>query len=111
MVVGALLAVFTPTTGGLILTYILLIASALAALAFPVIYAVRHPQTAKRSLIGIGVLVAIVLIAYLVSDGSDQTVVSEGTAKMVSGGLLALYVLFFGAIAVAVYSEVSRLFK
>lgn len=96
---------------GLYLTYFLLGVAILAAVIFPIIYLVKHPATAKRSLIGVGIMVVILLLAYLISPATPQGNVSAGTAKMVGGGLVALYILFIGAIVVAIYSEVSRLFK
>lgn len=69
-------------------------------------------------LIGFGLLVVLVLVAYLISTGSDLSSVflakngaTEGTSKLVGAACITTYVLCILAILAIVYVEVAKLFK
>ena len=69
-------------------------------------------------LIGIGLLVALVVVAFLLSKGSDLSPVflakngaTEGTSKLVGTACITTYVLCVLAILAIVYVEVAKLFK
>lgn len=98
---------------GLYLTYALLAIATLAALIFPIIYLARHPKEAKQTLIGIGGMILIFLISYLIADSTVPagSNISESTSKLVSAALTAFYILFGLAIIAAVFSEISRIMK
>lgn len=98
---------------GIILCYILLAVAVLAAIVFPIIQLVQNPKNAKGALVGIGALVIVVGISYvLASDNnpSNMEITAEG-AKQVGTGLYAFYILSIVAIVALVYSEVAKLFK
>ncbi|HRD51991.1 MAG TPA: hypothetical protein PKY96_05010 [Flavobacteriales bacterium] len=93
--------------GGLWITYIAMAIATVAAIGFSV------TGLTRKSLIGIGAFVGLLLIAYLISDGSDAAKynLSEGASKWVGAGLITMYVALFGAIGAIVYGEVTRMFK
>lgn len=113
MVLGVLFTIMifagseTGIDGGLWITYIAFGAAALAAVGFSL------TGLNRKSLIGIGASVALLLVAYLVSDGSDAVKynISEGASKWIGAGLITLYIALFGAIGAIVYGEVTRLLK
>lgn len=113
MVLGVLFTIMiftgseTGIDGGLWITYIAFGAAALAAIGFSI------TSLNRKSLIGIGAFVALLLIAYLISDGSDAVKynISEGVSKWIGAGLITLYIALFGAIGAIVYGEVTRLLK
>lgn len=113
MVLGVLFTIMiftgseTGIDGGLWITYIAFGIAALAAIGFSI------TSLNRKSLIGIGAFVVLLLIAYLVSDGSDAAKyhISEGESKWIGAGLITLYVALFGAIGAIIYGEVTRLLK
>ena len=95
--------------------YILLFISAAAAIIFPAIIMAQNPKKAKMTLMGVGVLIVVFGISYALA-GSEVSpaykgIVTESSSKMVGAGLVAFYLLGLGAIGVAVFSEVSKMFK
>ena len=100
----------------LILGYILLGACILVTLASPVWYIIKHPEKAKDTLIGIGFIVAVALIGYLIS-GNEVTALHEkfnvdaGMSKFIGGALISMYIFGLIAIVTILYSEVRGLFK
>lgn len=99
---------------GIIICYILFAVAALAAVVFPVLQLIQNPKNAKGALIGIGALVVVLGISYLLASDVNPTKmedVTAETAKRVGTGLYAFYILGIVAVAATVYSEVSKLFK
>lgn len=107
-------------SAGIIVAYILIGIAALGALLGSIIGMLRNPGGIKQMLIGLGGLIVVVGIAYMLANDvipkttlspEDLAEITPATAKNVGTGLIAFYILFFVAIAAAVYSEVSRIFK
>jgi len=75
------------------LTLLLLVISAGAAVVFSVINLVKHPALLKRSLIGLGAMVVILFVSYLISTGnvvlnhSGKELASADVSKWVSTGI------------------------
>ena len=75
------------------LTFFLLLVSAGAAVVFSVINLVKHPTLLKRSLIGLGAMAVILLVAYLMSSDSvvhnlqGEELASADVSKWVSTGI------------------------
>lgn len=87
---------------------------ALLALVFPIIHLLDNPKTAKGILIGVGALLAVFIVAYLVSSSAVEGLpegTTEGTSKWVSTGINTFYLLSLIAVGSIVYTEVSRFFK
>jgi len=105
-------------TVGLLLywTYLLIVIAAVLAVVFPVIFMIQNPKGIKKTLVGIGAMVLLFLIAYLIA--SDEVLpkyekygVDSSTSKQVGMGLIATYLFGLGAIGAIIYSAVSRIFK
>jgi uncharacterized membrane protein len=102
---------------GLYIAYALFAIAALASVVFPLLYTVRNISDAKNSLIGVGALVVVLVLAYVLSsgefyfDGIEKFNMTESGIKLVSAGLNSFYLLALLAIIAAVYSEVSSIFK
>jgi formate-dependent nitrite reductase membrane component NrfD len=105
---------------GIGLSYILLGLAVVGAILSSVLGIARNPGGLKQAGIGIGVFAVVFGIAYFMSsDSVPQTslspevmeTITPSVSKWVGTGLYAFYILFLAAIAAAVYSEVSKLFK
>jgi len=103
---------------GLWLTYIMVAGGALAAITFPVMFLAKNPQKAKETLKGIGVLIAVVVISYILASsdtmefpGSEKFGMTESSTKRVGMGLITFYFLAFGAVAAVLYAELGKVFK
>jgi hypothetical protein len=99
-------------------TYFLIGACACIAILFEIYHVVTNPANAKRSLMSIGLIGVVILVSYMLSDGTPLKIIGyEGPDNVPSMlilsdvGLFVFYILFgitFGAI---VYGEVSKYFK
>ncbi|MCR5424604.1 MAG: hypothetical protein K6E93_07610 [Bacteroidales bacterium] len=72
----------------------------------------------KGLLIGLGLLVAVVLIAFLLSSKTDlsdtflaRNDASQGTSKLVGAGCITVYVLVFAAACSIIYVEIAKAIK
>ena len=98
-------------------SYLLILGCVVLAIGAPILYMIKHPESAKKTLISIGILVGVFLLSYALSGGevSDMYmsfgVKTSGLSKLIGGGLILTYILGESAIIMAVYSEVSRMFK
>lgn len=97
------------------LSYILLFGAVLAALGGAVLQAVINPKAIRGAAIGIGALLVILVISYVLADGTVepyyQAGITETSSKLSGMGLYSLYILFVLAVVSIVYASVSRLFK
>jgi hypothetical protein len=93
--------------GGLWVTYIAFGLSTLIAVVFSL------TNLTKKSLLGIGLFVVLLAVAYGVSDSSvrPEWNISESASKWIGAGLILLYLSLFGAIAAILYGEITRLLK
>lgn len=103
---------------GLYLSYLLIIAAIAAAIILPVVYSLGDP----KSLIGVGISVAALLILFFISYvfSSDEITnpkaaayfgITPGGAKLIGGSLIMMYLMFLGAIIGVVANEVIKIFK
>lgn len=128
--IGVLLMVLTMTSGltpeqsdcvdcgavgGFItLSYVLLIGAVLSALAGSVISVMMKPESLRGSLIGIGAMLVVLALSYVLADGTVEPMygdITESTSRWSGAGLYAFYILFVLAVLSIVYSSVSRLMK
>lgn len=74
-----------------------------------------NPSGLKNMLIGVGIVVAVFGLSYILADGSDYATfkvpTDERTSKLVSTGLNAFYIVGLLALLSVVYSGVARFFK
>lgn len=101
---------------GLWIFYILLFASIVTAVVFPLLHAIKTPGTFKKSLIGIGVIAVVFVISYVLS-GSGVTAkqmalgVDESSSKLIGAGLIMFYLTLLGSVLGIIYSEISKALK
>ena len=90
------------------------IAIVLALLAAVYTAAVK-PENIKKSGIGIGAMIVVLIISYAMADGSVPEkyvdTVSSSASKWSGAGLYAFYILFFVAIASIVVTGVMNMIK
>ena len=96
--------------------YLLVVIAAVAAIAFPMIRMVSDFQSAKNSLMGVGVLFVVFGLAYALASSEilpsfENYVKDAGKVKMIGGSIIAFYILAVGAIGSVIYSEVSSMLK
>ena len=96
------------------LAYIGLGVAALSAIAFPLIQMFQDLKKAKTTFIGIGAVVVLFLICYLLAGNQDFTVgekaLAGGQMKLVEASLYTFYCLLMIAVLSILYSSVSRYF-
>lgn len=99
---------------GIILTYILLAAATIAAIAFPIMHLVANPKKAKQVGMAIGALLVVYILAYVLA--SDEVTehyakfdVTNTQSKQVGTGLFVFYILALGAVVSALYTEVGKI--
>lgn len=96
--------------------YVLFIIGAVAAIVFPIINMAKNPGGAKSAFIGIGALLIVFVISYLLA-GDEMTdkyakfISGPEASKRVSMGLIAFYILAIGAILATIVSGFSKMFK
>jgi hypothetical protein len=101
---------------GLYLSYALLIITLLSIIIIPVYFTIVNFKKAKQGLIGVGVLAAVLLVAYLISPADqglfyDNMKVGPSGSKIIGGGLFATYFVMIGLIVAILYAEVGKLIK
>jgi len=108
---------FGVTESGLIIwSYMLAGIAAATAVLFPIVYLVQNPKKAKGALFSVAALLTIFGIAWLFASGDvldsyEKYDIDEVVSRRVGMGLIAMYILGFGAIGAIIYSAVSRLMK
>jgi hypothetical protein len=115
---SVLFAVDVVSEGILILwCYILLGVATVAAVVFPLITMAKNPKNAKNALIGVGGLIIVFGLGYVLSgseeifDANAKVLADGATSKLSEAGLIAFYILGAGAIGTIIFSEVSKMFK
>lgn len=87
----------------------------LAAVVFPVLGMLKDFKKAKGSIIGVALLVVFFIIGFVLSTEETYTIgesVIEGmTSKYSEAGLITFYIMIVLAIAVIIYTEISKAFK
>jgi hypothetical protein len=100
---------------GLYITYGLLAIAVITAIVFPIVNAIKTPALLLRSLVGIGALLVLFGIAYALSSSElsqrSAAMVTSGTARLISAGLILFYITLVGAVLAVIYSEVTKAFK
>ena len=86
---------------------------------FPIIQMIKHPENAKKGLLGIAILVVIIAIAYVMSSTEILGIKNPELAKYdvpstlkYAGAMInSIYVLALLAIVSMLYTEVAKIFK
>lgn len=99
-------------------TYIIFALTLASVLIFVLLNLFTDTSSLKNTLIGVGAFAAVLVISYIVSSGSDagnymynKVPATEGEAHMVGAGLIAFYILIFGAVAAMLLSGIKKITK
>ncbi len=103
---------------GLYLTYILVIIALIIIFYFAVMAIVKDFKNVKSSLFGILILLAVFVIAYLLSSSTDvsmnffdKTETNPKYSKIIGSAVISLYILMLGVVGTLIYVQISRLLK
>jgi len=101
---------------GMYLAYVLFIVALGAAVVLPAINAVKSPAGLVKSLMGVGGLVLLFVIAYAISGSEVSTKavamgVDESGSKMIGAGLIVFYFVLVISLVGVVFSEINKVFK
>lgn len=96
--------------------YAIMFIAFIALIGFAIWTVITNFEHSKASLVGVGVVIVVFLISYLLSSPTNSTVeqkfaVTSGLSKLIGGGLVATYIFMFGAILAAVWSSISNRLK
>jgi hypothetical protein len=96
---------------GLWLTYLLLGVAIVLVIAFPLIHIIRHPQQARDTFIGLGILVGVFILSLLLSGGeaNEKYNITAAQSKMIGAGLTMIYLLAAGAILAVFYTGIKNM--
>lgn len=101
----------------LIYTYILVAIAIIVALAFPLVNIIKNPKAAMRSLIGLGIMIVILGVSYLVSsdvpvlDSSGNYFTNPTELKLADMGLFSAYIMLLGAFLLIIGTEIWNAIK
>ncbi len=101
---------------GMYIAYIFLSVALVASVVLPLINALKHPAELVKSLVGVGGLVVLFIVAYSLSGAevSAKAIamgVDESGSKMIGAGLILFYFVLVSAAAGIVFSEISKALK
>ena len=101
---------------GIILTYIMIVFAALAAVGFGMKKMIQKTNNAKKTLYTIGGLIIVLIFSYFIASdevlGSyEKYEITASTDKIVGMGLTTFYLLAIGAIGAVLYAELSKTFS
>lgn len=103
---------------GIYAIYILAFVAIAAILYFAVRALVSNFKDASVTLIGIGVLVVVFVLSFVISSSSDvsifffeKTETNPAYSKLIGSGLITLYFFLAGVFATIIYAQVSKLLK
>lgn len=97
-------------------TYALIGVATVLAILFPIINTISNPSGAKSVLVGVGALVVVVGLSYVLAGDEvlakyQQYGTTPSSSKWVSTGLIMFYLLAAAAIGITIVAEVARVFK
>lgn len=97
-------------------TYVMLGLSAVCVVVLPLFNLAKNPKSALRSLMGLGIVAIVVIIAYSLSSSADivtatKTYNNAMELKLSDTGLYTTYVAFAVAVLSILVTEVYKLFK
>ena len=101
---------------GIYISYAFLLIAIASSVLMPLLHAIKHPQGLVKSLVGVGGIVVLFIVAYSLS-GSELSAkavalgVDESGSKLIGAGLTLFYLIFAIALVGIVYSEISKALK
>ncbi|PLX18893.1 MAG: hypothetical protein C0599_11570 [Salinivirgaceae bacterium] len=98
--------------------YLLVGLAAAATVLFSILNVFSSAKTAKRSLVSLGLLGAVLFMAYSLASseipvffGSENFDITPGVSRGVGTGLFAMYLFFVLAVLSIFYTEIRNAFK
>jgi len=101
---------------GIYICYIFLGIALVSSVVLPLLNALKHPAGLVKSLLGVGGLVVLFIVAYSFS-GSEVSAkaiamgIDESSSKMIGAGLILFYIVLVTASVGIVFSEISKSLK
>lgn len=96
---------------GLPLAYVALGVAGIGAIIFPLIFMFQDLKKAKSAFIGIGAIVVVFVLSYLLADGVATEKATASQMQMVEASLYTFYILLAVSIIAILYATISRYFK
>jgi hypothetical protein len=101
---------------GLYISYILLFFTISSVIIIPLYFTIVNFKKAKQGLVGVGILAAVLLFAYLISPTEqglfyETNSIGPQGSKIIGGGLFATYFVMLGVIVAILYAEIGKLLK
>lgn len=101
---------------GLYFSYALMLVAVLSAVGLSIMNAMKNPGSFGKSMIGIAGLVVLFFLCYAISDSTVKPTwvvlgITSNTVKLISAGLLTLYLTGLVAVVGLIYSEVNKALK
>lgn len=95
------------------LSYVYVVIGIVAGLGGALIGMLSKPESAKGVLMGVGAMLVVFILAYVLADSSDyqRLNTTEGLSKLSDTLLYTFYILFIGAIGAIVFSGVKRIIR
>lgn len=101
---------------GLYVGYAFFLVAVGAAIIFPLINAIKTPSNLIKSLAGVGALVVVFVIAYMLS-GSEVSIkaaatgINASSSRLIGAGLITFYIVLISSIVGVVFSEINKALK
>jgi hypothetical protein len=101
----------------LYVSYVLIGIAVVGSIILPLIKSLDDPASLVKSALGVVGIVAVFLIAYMLSgsevsaDVAQRYGTTESTSKLVGASLISMYLMGAIAIGSILFSEVAKLFK
>ncbi len=95
---------------GIFASYALIVLCAIAAIGMPLVQSFGDPKSLVKSGIGVGILVVVFVIGYVIADGNAEGT-TYATSKYVGAGIITTYVCFFAAILGILFTEISKIIR
>jgi len=107
------------TESFLVWAYALAGIAVLMSVIFPLFQMVTNPAKAKKSILGIVLLGAVILVAYLIAGDTPLGITNPdlvhfdvpSTLKQVGTGIQSMYLLIGLAVISILFTEVAKIFK
>lgn len=101
-------------SGFLSISYVTLIITIAVTLLFSVISVLKNPEILKKTLISLGLFLAVILISYVLSSGEaiekdGVQIISASGDRWVGAGLIAFYILGATALLLMLQSGIRKL--
>lgn len=105
---------------GIMLMLAILAIAVIVTVLWSLINMVTNPGSAKMAFLWLAVIVGLFALGYFVLNSSDNAAimadlktnnVSDGTSKLIGGGLWMMLLMLLGSLAIFIFSEVRNLFK